>query len=473
MYNKTEKKGSNPNYKNTNNLHKRKNKQFSYAPRTKKLNIEQLDENFIGIAKDSKGKIYHVKNVLPKERVEIELPRLKNKERENDYIYTPSKIISESDDRVKVSCPYISDCSNCNMLQMSYASQIRKKINNLNNILNPLGVRADNFIDGKPFGYRNKVHFAFTEVDRKTLVGFFNEETHRVVPVRKCLLHGKWYEMLAEILNNWATEYHIPAFKPWEENGILRFAVCRHIENNLMVTIVARENVKFMDKLYNELIKKFNNVSLYLNINNQNNSKVFSDKFIHINGDKKLKCSMLGINFALSPNSFFQVNEYIASKIYSVVLNKIEEYNVDTVIDAYSGIGITSMLFASKVKNVISIEIVPKAVEDAKELAELNGVFSKIKFICGDCNNILPKLEVPPNTAFFVDPPRKGLGEQVCRSIIKFMPEHIIYLSCEPKTLADDMKRLIAGGYKVESVTPFDMFANTKHIECLTLLSKV
>lgn len=447
-------------------------KSFNRAPRTKKLNIERLDENFVGIAKDSKNKIYHVKNVLPLERVEVELPHIKDKEREKEYIYTPIKIITESPDRVKTSCPYINDCSNCNILHAAYSAQIREKTNNINKILKPLGIKAGKFVEAKPFGYRNKVHLAFTEIDNKTLVGFINEETHRVVPVRKCMLHGAWYEVLAEILNNWATDYHIPAFKPWEQSGILRFAVCRHMGNSLIVTISARENVRFMDKLYAELCKKFDNVSLYLNINTQTNSKVFGDRFIHIDGPKKLQCNMLGISFALSPNSFFQVNEFVASKIYTEVLAQIEKYNVDTVVDAYSGIGITSILFASHGKNVISIEIVPSAVADAKELAELNGVSSKIKFICGDCNNILPKLDVPKNTAFFVDPPRKGLGEQVCRSIIKFMPEHIIYLSCDPKTLAEDIKRFVDGGYKIESVTPFDMFPNTKHVETVCLLTR-
>ncbi len=439
--------------------------------RTKKLNIEELDSEFHGIAR-TKEKIYHVKNVLPGERVEVELPHLKDRSREAEYIYTTTRIITESPDRVKPDCPYVEQCGNCNILHCNYNAQLSLKKAKLDKTLADAEITANNFVTGNQFGYRNKVHLAFTEIEGKTLAGFFNEETHRVIPVRRCLLHGKWYEKLVDILNKWATDNKLSAFKPWFNEGTLRFAVARHFGRNIMVTVVARENIRCMDKLYQMLDKEFDEVSLYLNINTQENSKVFSDKFIFIDGEKKLNGKISGIDFNLSPNSFFQVNEEIAGKIYSTVLDKISAMNVDTVVDAYSGIGITSLLFASRGFNVVSVEIVPKAVDDAKELARLNKLDDKIKFICGDCANILPKLEVPENTAFFVDPPRKGLGVNVCRAIIKFMPKHVVYLSCNPETLVDDIKRLKDGGYDVAEVTPFDMFANTKHCECLVMLSR-
>ena len=442
----------------------------NHVTRTKKLDIEYLDNNYCGIAK-FKGKTFHVKNVLSGERVEVELPHIKDKEREKHYVYTPVRIINASADRVDVKCPHANVCGNCNLLHCKYSSQLKLKSDDINKLLADCGTKVNKTVACEQFAYRNKVHLAFTEIERKTLVGFFNEETNRVIPVRKCLLHGNWFEKLVNILNSWATDNHLSAFKPWEQEGLLRFAVCRCFNSKIMVTIVARENIRCMDKLCSALQKEFKEVCLYLNINTQNDSKVFSPKFIHYGGEKKLKGSMLGVEFHLSPNSFFQVNETISSEIYKKVLSCIND-DIHTVIDAYSGIGITSMLFASVGKNVISIEVVPKAVEDAKELAAINKLDTKIKFICGDCNNILPKLKTDDNTAFFVDPPRKGLGERVCNTIVKAEPQKIIYLSCNPQTLADDLKCFISNGYKVNEVTAYDMFPNTKHVESLVCLTR-
>lgn len=444
---------------------------FGHVTRTKKLDIERLDDNYCGIA-NVKGRTFYVKNVLNGERVEVELPHIKDKEREKHYIYTPVRIINASPDRVNVTCPYANACGNCNLLHCKYSSQLKLKTDGINKLLKDCNAKVSKTVACEQFSYRNKVHLAFTEVERKTLVGFFNEETSRVIPVRKCLLHGSWFEKLVNILNSWATDNHLSAFKPWEQEGLLRFAVCRHLNDRIMVTIVARENIRCMDKLLTLLQKNFKEVSLYLNINTQNDSKVFSPKFIHCGGEKKLKGNMLGVEFHLSPNSFFQINETVSAEIYKKVLSYVDNNNIDTVTDAYSGIGITSMLFASVGKNVVSIEVVPKAVEDAKELASINKLDSKIKFICGDCNNILPKLKTGKNTAFFVDPPRKGLGERICSTIIKAEPKKIIYLSCNPQTLADDLKQFADNGYKIEEITAYDMFPNTKHVETLVCLNK-
>lgn len=439
--------------------------------RLKKLDINELDDSFVGIAY-SKNKTYLVKNVLEGERVEVELPCLKNKEREKNYIHTPRRIITASDDRVPTVCSYINSCGNCKLLHCRYEAQIQKKTNKVNAELSSAGLAVSSFTQSRQTNCRNKVHLAFTDDGKRTVVGFFNEETRRVVPVQKCHLHGDWFEKLVSILNKWATDNKLTAFKPWAKSGILRFAVCRYLNGNIMLTIVSRENIRCMNKLYNELCKSFQDVSLYLNINTQENSKVFSDKFIHINSSKKLSGKLLGIDIRLSPNSFFQVNEYIAEKIYSTVLDEAKKAAPDVIIDAYSGIGITSTLFAANGYNVTSIEIVPKAVEDAKELAKLNRIEHNINFICGDCNNILPKLTVSENSLFFVDPPRSGLGAQVCNSIIKFKPKHIIYLSCDIHSLHKDIDCLKNGGYFAESIQLFDMFPNTKHIEALVCIKK-
>jgi 23S rRNA (uracil1939-C5)-methyltransferase len=372
-------------------------------------------------------------------------------------------------------CPYISECGSCQMLDKPYTAQLNTKTRIVSESLAHAGIKANvNLCVGiAQFGCRNKTHLAFTELNRHPAVGFFNDRTHKVVPVKSCPMHGDWFASLAATLAGWADAYRLDAYKPWFGKGLLRFAVARHIGDTLMLTVVATDRVKHLDKLYNELTKIFPNVVLYQNINTARDSAVFSDRFTHVAGNKKLAGELLGVKFLLSPNSFFQVNEAVAARIYTDVLDAVKKTGASTVVDAYSGIGVTSMLFAGAGSSVISVELEPRAVEDAKELSRINDLSDKIKFICGDCAEVLPKLRgVAADSVFFVDPPRRGLGHDVCRTIIRFSPKNIIYLSCNPETLADDLRQFAGAGYTVNSVQPYDMFPNTGHVECVVLMSR-
>ncbi len=375
---------------------------------------------------------------------------------------------------VKTLCPYFAECGSCSMLDTPYSAQLDAKTKFVRECLKNIGESVSDCIGIAQFGCRNKTHLAFTEENRRPAVGFFNDRTHKVVPVKSCLMHGEWFPSLCSSLSGWADKYRLSVYKPWLGKGLLRFAVARHIGDTLMLTVVATDRVRHLDKLYSELTKIYPKVVLYQNINTARDSAVFSERFSHIAGDKKLSGELLGVKFLLSPNSFFQVNEAVASRIYADVLNAVKKTGASTVVDAYSGIGITSMLFAGSGSHVISIELEPRAVEDARELARINGLFDKIKFICGDCAEVLPKLRADTkDVIFFVDPPRRGLRYDVCRSIIRFSPQNIIYLSCNPETLADDLRHFLHAGYSVRHVQPYDMFPNTCHVECVVLMSRV
>ena len=180
---------------------------------------------------------------------------------------------------------------------------------------------------------------------------------------------------------------------------------------------------------------------------------------------------MLGVHFRLSPESFFQVNEGMAARLYTRIVDLARETGARQVLDAYSGIGITSLLFARGGMPVVSVEQVPAAVAEARRLAEENGLSDSIRALCGDCARVLPGLRLAGETLFFVDPPRRGLGESVCRSILRFGPKHMIYLSCGPEALARDLRTLTRGGYRVVSAQPWDLFPNTPHVETVVLLS--
>ena len=176
------------------------------------------------------------------------------------------------------------------------------------------------------------------------------------------------------------------------------------------------------------------------------------------------------MNFELSPDAFFQVNTEMAARMYSRILALAEEIAPKTVVDAYSGIGITSLLFAKAGMEVISVEQVRSAVEDARCMAKRNGLQDKVRALCGDCAKVLPGLKLRGDTLFFVDPPRRGLGESVCRTILNFAPKYVLYLSCGPEALAEDLKRLQKGGYKLKLAEPYDLFPHTEHVETICLL---
>mgnify|MGYP004467550595 CR=1 FL=1 len=221
-----------------------------------------------------------------------------------------------------------------------------------------------------------------------------------------------------------------------------------------------------------EMKEKFGKVCLYTCENKSSGSGVLSGKLRHEKGEEYSEGEMLGVKFTLSPDSFFQINEKTAERIYSDVTEIIRNSSAEKVIDCFSGIGITSALFAKSGKEVTSVEIVPSAVRDAKRIGALNGLSGHISYLCGDAAKLLFNIENVGNSLFFVDPPRGGLGAKTALMITNFKPKEIIYLSCNPKTLKEDLKTIIENGYKITSATPYDLFPETKHIEALVVFTR-
>ena len=232
--------------------------------------------------------------------------------------------------------------------------------------------------------------------------------------------------------------------------------------------VVANQNFAGKEWFYEELKKLAKDVSFYININNRSDNFVFGDKFIYKFGSKKLTHNLLGINFILSPDAFFQVNEKIASKMYLQAQEELK--NSKTIIDLYSGIGITSNLFAKNGSNVISIEYNKSAVNDCRKIIELNNLQDKIKVYCGKCEDIIENIEIDERCSIFVDPARDGLDPKVIEAIKKINPQKIVYMSCNPTTLVRDIKLLLKQKYKLKYIKPYDMFPQTEHLETLVCL---
>ncbi|MBQ4578277.1 MAG: 23S rRNA (uracil(1939)-C(5))-methyltransferase RlmD [Clostridia bacterium] len=370
-------------------------------------------------------------------------------------------------------CSYFPKCGGCVCRNTPYPRQLEQKTAYIQKLLSPFGVKVSPCVGSAEDACRNKVHLAFTVAGGAVRAGFFDSRTHRVVPVAKCPMHGEWYEKLVTAAETWAAECRVRPYEPRTGKGSLRFLAARYLNGRLMVTVVSQlPKLPGLDRLHALLEAAFGPTVLWLNVNDRRDSAVFSRNFRHIAGPRKLRGSMLDVAFELSPDAFFQVNTQMAEKMYSRILQLAKEIAPQGVVDAYSGIGITSLLFARAGMQVTSVEQVPSAVEDAKAMAKYNKLDGKVRALCGDCAKVLPRLNTKGDALFFVDPPRRGLGESVCRTVLQFAPRYVLYLSCGPEALAEDIRRLQRGGYKLKLAEPYDLFPHTEHVETICLLER-
>lgn len=428
------------------------------------LDIEKMDSEMLGVSHSGR-KLYLASGALPREQVAVRFRATKD----NVVKCRVERVIEANPNRVTPQCKYYDDCGGCSLLHASYDYQLQLKRKMVERALEGLKVRIDECVGCSIDGYRNKAHLAFTEKNGKVKLGFFNEVTHKVIPVRECLVHGAWLSEVIVTLEKWAEKNRLTAYNPLTSEGKLRFALIRKLGRNMLLTIVTADPKLYgLKELYGELAANFVEVGLYVSVNDKTTNDVYAGKLYHRYGVRKISGDMSGVNFKIGPQSFYQVNEQIAGMVYLRIRDLVTAAGVDSVVDAYSGIGITSMLFARFVKKVIAIEINRDAVDDMRDMIAAEGI-TNIEVICGDCSQVLGEIDIG-NAAVFVDPPRRGLGQQALEAILSASPKCLLYLSCSLDSLRQDLECLTEGGYEIESVTPYDMFAATKHIECLVSL---
>lgn len=435
-----------------------------------RVTISKLDDDYAGVAYVG-AKRYVVKGALPEETVLVR----KGEVFGQVTLCSLVKVLEESEERVAVDCPYYQRCGGCDLRHVDTAVQcelkrafVRRK---LLSVL-PDGVEVRPTVPAE--GLRNKVHWVWgTTREGRITLGFFNSDTHAVIDAPECPQHGRWYAPVAGTLRRWAERTRNIPYDPITGKGTLRFVVARRLTSGLLVTIVATGEVKGLDSLYTDLCKLGDHVGLWLNLNTARTNEVFGERFAHVAGETKLSSSMLSVPFALAPNSFFQTNTQIATLIYRDVCDFVAPPTTEdeTVLDLYSGIGITSALFAKRGYSVVSVESSSSATEDAVDTAARSGVLDKLAIHTGDVATVLPTIKAANLTAIFVDPPRAGLGEGVCAGLVKLAAPKLAYLSCNPGTLAADLERLVSV-YDIVRVTPYDLFPATKHVETLVLLTK-
>lgn len=423
-----------------------------------------------GIAKVD-GQIVFVPYAILGEKVEVLIIKTKSKFAVGKVI----NVISPSAVRCEPKCPYFTKCGGCDVQHIKYEDQLTLKRNSLQNTLKRIGgvtCTVQDVVSSKnKYQYRNKVALPVVYQNGQTIIGMYRRSTHNVVEITDCSIQMPFIKDLLTVTNKYITDNNIIGYTEESGKGLLRHVVARYNNHTLLVTlVVTSKDVPNLNSYYNILKEHFKTVGLNININNKNTNVIMGSKTIHIAGVKELIITENDICYSVPNDSFLQVNNDIRNKIYNYVLKNIK--SSDIIVDLYSGAGVLTSMLSKKANHVYGIEIVESAVNSANNLVRLNGI-NNVTNICGDAFIELKKLanKLNGNYSIVVDPPRKGLGDNVVEQLNNVEPNRIIYISCNPATLSRDLRGL-SQKYNILSITPFDMFPQTKHLETVVVLEK-
>lgn len=448
-----------------------------------KLNIEKTDSSGRGIGYVD-GKICFVSGTLEGETVEAEIYTV-----HKSYLTAGvTKILSSSPFRQEGYCGVSDSCGGCPLSHIKYEKQLQIKRQHVVDTLSRIGgiENAENIVSNtigmeKPEKYRNKMVFPVGQKGNHAIGGFYAPRSHDVVGLNSCCVGEDCATNALKVVLNFMNEYGVLAYDEKSHRGFIRrvFVRCGYHSRDLMVVISTyNERIKNLDKLIDMLkntdFGTYNLKSIILNVNSAKNNLVLGNKNITLWGTDSICDSILGLNFTISPHSFFQVNPVQTERLYAKALELAEIDATKTVLDIYCGIGTISLCAAKQAKKVIGVEIVDAAIEDAKNNAKANEL-ENTEFYCGAAEDIVPRLIEKGSRpdVIIIDPPRKGSDEKTLSAILTAAPDKIVYVSCNPATLARDAKFLTEGGYKMTSATPVDMFPNTEHIECVSNFERV
>ena len=423
------------------------------------------------------------------------------------------EIITPSKDRVEPVCPVARQCGGCQIQQMSYSAQLKYKQKLVRDNLARIGGITDCEVlpvigMENPFNYRNKAQYPVgRNKDGKVVIGFYAGRTHSIVDYTQCAIGAPENAQILEKIRTFINENNISVYDEQSHKGLIRHILIRtgkHTGQIMVCLIINGKTLPHADKLADCLKDISGMSSIMININKERTNVILGSECSVIWGNSYIEDSICGIMFRISPLSFFQVNPVQTEKLYRKALEYAELTGNETVWDLYCGIGTISLLMATKARKVYGVEIVPQAIEDAKNNALRNSL-NNAEFFVGKAEEVVPRIydedmkkaenepvdskenskensglpdsasdesvmRINPDVVV-VDPPRKGCDETLLDTIVKMNPKRIVYVSCDSATLARDLKYLAANGYEIDRVQPVDQFAHTVHVETVVLLS--
>ncbi|SCI48744.1 23S rRNA (uracil-C(5))-methyltransferase RlmCD [uncultured Blautia sp.] len=392
------------------------------------------------------------------------------------------EIITPSPDRVEPKCQFARQCGGCQLQALSYEKQLEFKTSKVRGHLERIGGFTDIPMEkilgmDQPFHYRNKAQFPVGKSkDGRIITGFYAGRTHSIIENRDCALGVTRNKEVLDRVIAYMEKFLI---QPYDENtgkGLVRHVLIRYgfFTDEMMVCLIINgEKLPGEEALVKSLCQIPETVSVMVNVNKKRNNVILGEKVRLLWGQPYITDKIGEISYQISPLSFFQVNPYQTGRLYGKALEYAQLSGNETVWDLYCGIGTISLFLAQKAKMVRGVEIIPAAIENAKENARLNG-FANTEFFVGKAEEVLPEQFARTGEradVIVVDPPRKGCDETLLSTIIKMQPDRVVYVSCDSATLARDLKYLCERGYELKKVCPVDMFPNTVSVETVVLLS--
>lgn len=423
----------------------------------------------------SDGQVVFVNGMFPGEEGEIEI----SYRRAGNLFGEVKKLTKVSPHRVQPRCKVCHACGGCSFQQLDYESQLLfkqqkvkeqfRKIGGMNvDVLPTVGM-------DDPYFYRNKIQMPFG-LDKRgnPYCGFYKEGTHVIVPIEKCFIEDERSEHILTTVKKLLKSFHIQPYNEDDRWGILRHVLIRtsYYQKQIMVVLVTAVDVfPSRNNFVKALVKECPEITTVVqNINSRSTNVILGEKEHILYGKGFIEDSLCGVSFQISSKSFYQTNPVMTEKLYSAAMKAAKLQPTDIAFDAYSGIGTIGLIAAKDVKEVISVEIVPAAVRDGIKNAKRNGI-NNFKMYCDDASDFMVRMAKNNEgvDVLFMDPPRKGSDERFLKSVLKLKPKRIVYVSCEPSTLARDVK-FLAPYYAIESIQPFDMFPQGFHVETVVCL---
>ena len=442
------------------------------------VDIVDIGQGGLGIGK-YEGFTVFVEGGLIQDKVKVRI----NKSKKNYAVGDIVEIIEKSPFRVDRICSDdLKDCGGCQIQELDYNKQLELKTNEVKQVISRIGKLENVEIHEtigmqSPCRYRNKAQFPIQNINGSTAIGFYKKKSHDVIPTDMCVIQHDINDKIIKIIKTYIQAYNVSIYNETTHTGVLRHLVTKvgFTTNEVMVVLVANgTNLPHLNELASVLKENILGFkTLVLNVNKAKTNVILGKENKVIYGNGKINDYIGDLVFEISPLSFFQVNPVQTEVLYNKALEYAELKENDTVFDIYCGIGSISLFLAQKATKVYGIEIVEDAIKDAKINAKLNNL-NNVEFYVGKAEEVVPKMYSEGKTAnvVVVDPPRKGCDEKVLDTIVSMKPDRVVYVSCNPSTLARDLAYLDERGYKCVEIQPVDMFPHTMHVECCAKIVK-
>lgn len=390
------------------------------------------------------------------------------------------EILERSPHRMTRKCPVAKLCGGCDFWHMDYEEELRLKAQRVCSNLNRIG--GENLdtvpILGAPTceDYRNKAQYPVSSKKGRAYAGFYKAGTHEVVENERCLILPRETDRVKDVVMDYVNQFRVSIYDETTGQGLLRHIYVRRgaVSGQILVCLVVNgDRIPKAQELIARLRKIPGFTTLVLGVNTKKGNAILGDQFITLYGEGYIEDTLCGLNFRLSPRSFYQVNHHQAQRLYEAAITQAEITKDDLVLDLYCGVGTITLAMASAAGKVIGVEVIPQAVEDARDNARRNGI-ENAEFFCGDAGKAALELEnqgIRPDV-IVVDPPRKGLNADTIEALDRMAPRRIVYVSCDPATLSRDVALLKERGFALKNAQAADLFPRCAHVETVVTLSR-